>query len=82
VRVCRALRFLPSTKKDESLKATLAEIATTALTTCVDNLEIKRNMCTTRSDNDTLTRLSDSIVEDVAYMRPMNELVHLFEGCV
>ena len=82
VRVCHAIRFLPSTKKDESLKVTLAEIATTAVTTCVDNLEIKRNMCTARSDDDTLTRLSDSIVEDVTYMQPMKELVHLFEGCV
>src|SRR5271154_5376192 len=28
VRVCHALRFIPSTKKDEFLKSTLAEIAT------------------------------------------------------
>jgi hypothetical protein len=77
VRVCHALRFLPSAKKDESLKSTLAEIATAALTTCVDKLEIKKNMCAARSDIDTLTRLSDSIVEDVVYMRPMKQMVHL-----
>jgi len=88
VRVCHALRYLHpmlSSKKDEMLKSALVDTASRILTACVDKLEIKRNMCTARSDNATLTRLSDSIVEDVGYMQPMKQLVTpLFccEGCV
>jgi hypothetical protein len=84
VRVCLTLKYLLTSvppRKDDSLKSSLAVIAETAvaaLTTCVEKLEIKRNMCTARSDDDTLNRLSNSVIEDVAYMQSMKQLVRPF----
>jgi hypothetical protein len=45
-----------------------------ALTTCIDTLELKKNTCEARLDDDTFKRLSDSLL-DVEYMQPMKQLV-------
>jgi len=46
-----------------------------ALTTCVDKLEIKENTCAAMIEEETFARLNASLIEEAAYMQPMNEIV-------
>jgi hypothetical protein len=47
----------------------------TAMTTCIDNLDIKLTTCSQRLNDDTLKRLIDSILGNQEYMLPLKELV-------
>lgn len=57
----------------------ISDTIITALTTCVDKLEIKLATCSARLSDDTLTRLTDSLLDNQEYMQPIKELVILFQ---
>ena len=67
--------------KNEASKPTVKafiDVIVKALTESIEKLEIKKNMCESRLGDETLTRLTESIVDNIEYMHPINELVCLF----
>ena len=54
----------------------IVDIVIEALNTCIDKLEVKKNICGARSKGETLKRLTDNIIGDVDYMSPLKDLVN------
>ena len=78
---CQAVNCLVSicrSMKDQNVRSAatkITEALKTALTACIERLEIKLSTCTARSSDETLERLVDSICDKDGYMQPMAELV-------
>ena len=69
-----------TSKKDASLISAatkLTEVVIVALNTCIDKLEIKKNICAARSKGETLKRLTDNIISEVDYMCALKDFVNL-----
>jgi hypothetical protein len=67
-----------TSKKDASLISSatkLTEVVIYALNTCIEKLEIKKNICTARSKGETLKRLTDNIISEVDYMCALKDSV-------
>jgi hypothetical protein len=53
----------------------IIQVQIEVLNTCIEKLEIKKNMCGARSKGETLKRLTDNIISEIDYMNALKDIV-------